>query len=312
MDVKRINLDEEICIDEPIAACIGYFDGLHKGHQALLEKTKLEARRQNAKSALITFCPDPKDVITNQIHKHIQSFAERLAIIEAMGIQMVIILDFDKRLCNQTADEFVSDILYKLNLKALICGFDFHYGHKGLGDHRSLALAAEGHFPLYVIASVNYEGIKISSTRVRTAIINGDVALAGELLGYMYHISGIVVHGKKIGRQIGFPTANLKTSDEILYPMDGVYLGYVKYQEKYYKSMINIGTNPTVAKGNKRTIEAYLLDFDQDIYGEKIIVYLHQKCRDVVRFANLDKLKEQLSQDVQKARGLPDGQCFIL
>lgn len=312
MDIKRIDLNDEICLMDPIVACIGYFDGLHKGHQALLKKTKEEALRLNVKSALITFSPDPKDIITSQTHKHIQSFDERLAIIAAMGIEMVIILQFDQKLCVQSKDEFVEDILYKLNLKGLVCGFDFHYGHKGQGDHRSLALAAKDRFPLYVIDSVNYEGVKISSTRVREAIVNGDVSLAAELLGYMYHISGRVEHGKKIGHKIGFPTANLKTSDEILYPMDGVYLGYVKYQKEYYKSMINVGTNPTIADGNKRTIEAFLLNFNEEIYGENIIVYLFCKCRDVIKFANIQQLKEQLIKDAEKAKELPDDQRFIL
>ncbi len=312
MEIIEFGINDEIVIKDKIVACIGYFDGLHKGHQALAQKAKSEALKRKAKSALITFYPDPKDVITSSYHHHIQSFKDRIRIIEAMGIDLLIIMAFDKEMCQMPKDLFFEKILLKLNLSALVCGFDYHYGYKGEGDHKSLVKSAIGHFDVYVIDSINYSNEKISSTRVKKAIEDGAVDLARELLGYAYFIRGEVVHGKKIGHDLGFPTINLKVDKEIILPKEGVYLGYVKYDDHYYKSMINIGKNPTISPDNSETIEAHLLDFEKKIYGEEVIVYFKEYLRSDKRFTSLDELKKQLSEDKKAALRLADDERFIL
>ena len=306
-----INNQNTISIKSPIVACIGYFDGLHRGHQALLDKTKELAKLYNARSVMIGFAPDPKEVLTGQKGKHIQVYEDRLKIAEAMGIDDIIVIAFTKELSHMDKDMFFETVLKKLPLKALVCGFDFHYGYKGGGDAYSLKESAKD-YEVIIIDEVLYEGEKISSTRVREAIENGDMRLVNTLLGYTYFIHGEVIHGKHYGHDIGFPTANLAIDEEILYPQDGVYIGYCKVEDTIYKAMINIGCNPTIASDNDLTLEVHILDFDGDIYGKDIYVYFCERIRDVIRFSSLNELKAQLTKDKQIAKGQADEVKFIL
>ena len=306
MEIIKFSLDETKAFNEQISACIGYFDGLHKGHQALVKKAQEEAKKRGIKSGIITFFPDPKDVITGKKHKHIQSFEHRLKIFEAYGIDVCIVFDFTLDMCTLSKEDFFNRVLLKLDLACLVCGFDFHYAYKGSGDYHSLIEASKGLFEVNVIDSVNYESEKISSTRVRAAIENGQMELANQLLGYTYHLIGKVVHGKCIGHKLGFPTANLEVDDETIYPSNGVYIGYIKSRGRIFKAMINVGCNPTISDHNLTTIEAHIIDFNDDIYGEELIIYFISKIRDVIKFSSKEELARQLESDTLKARGQSD------
>lgn len=312
MEIIKFSLNETKALNEPISACIGYFDGLHKGHQALVKKAQEEAKKRNIKSGIITFFPDPKDVITGKTHKHIQSFNHRLKIFEAYGIDVCVVFDFTLEMCTLSKEDFFENVLKKLDLQCLVCGFDFHYAYKGSGDYHSLLEAANGLFDVKMIPSVDFEAKKISSTRVREAIEKGQMELANNLLGYTYHLIGTVVHGKHIGHELGFPTANLEVDEETIYPNSGVYIGYIKSRGRIFKAMINVGCNPTIASNNKTTIEAHIIDFNDDIYGEELIIYFKSKIREVTKFKNKEALSKQLSLDTYKTRGQEDEPSLLL
>lgn len=312
MKVYYYDLKEKIDLKDPICACIGYFDGLHKGHQALITKTKDLARKYNSESTLITFYPDPKDIITKKRHRHIQAFSDRLKIAEKMGIDNCIVFAFDEDFSHLDEDAFFEKVLCSLPLKALVCGFDFHYAHKGRGDALKLKQKAADMFEVVIVDEVCYKGEKISSTAVRLSLEKGDVKLVNTLLGYTYFNKGEVVHGLKNGHRLGFPTANLKIDSEILCPKHGVYIGYAKVDAKIYKAMINIGNNPTIADNNGVTYEVNILDFDRCIYGENIIVYLCERIRDDRRFSSMEELREQLKKDQKQAMSQDDRDDFIL
>ncbi len=304
--------DKTIEIDSPIVACIGYFDGLHRGHQALLEKTIELAKVHDARSVMISFAPDPKEVITGQKYRHVQGYADRLRIAEAMGIDDIIVMAFTEDLCHMDKDSFFEHVLKRLPIRALVCGFDFHYGYKGQGDAYSLKEAAKDMYEVVIIDEVLHEGEKISSTRVRAAIEAGDIKLVNTLLGYTYFVHGEVVHGRHYGHKIGFPTANVALDEEILYPKAGVYIGYCKVDDALYKAMMDIGHNPTIADDNDMTFEVNIIDFEGDIYGKDIYVYFADRIRDCVRFAGLDELKAQLAIDQAAAKGQADDVTSIL
>ena len=211
----------------PMCACIGYFDGMHLGHQALVKATVALAEKHNCESALITFEPDPwvtikglKDV------KHITTMRQRINRAVELGIQNIIILDFDKEMSELSPTDFIHKTLAKLNLKGIVCGFDFHYGLHGAGDCNTLKEETE--YDVVVIDAVEDELGKISSTRICDAIIQGDMPAIKMMLGQFYSLEGIVRHGHQQGRLMGFPTANIDYSDEYLLPKEGVYASMVE------------------------------------------------------------------------------------
>ena len=291
-------------------AVIGYFDGLHKGHQALVKKSQMIAKEKSLLNALITFSPDPNDILLSQKTKHLQRFEERLRVIESLGVDLCYVLSFDKEFASLDPDCFLSEVIAKLNLYALVCGFDFHYGQKGQGDADSLK--KEAPFDVYVIPEVVFEKQKISSTRIKKALINGEIELVNKLLGYKYFIGGRVVHGKRIGHKLGFPTINLAIDEEVLLPKEGVYLAYSKVDDCLYPALVNIGNNPTIAANNDLTIEAHILDFDQEIYQKEVRLYLLSYLRPCQRFDSKEDLSKQLEEDVMKARRRLTGGYFIL
>ena len=311
MKIYLSNCDVHTDLNEAVVACIGYFDGLHIGHQSLIEKTKEIAEKKGVKSAIITFYPDPKDIITKKKHQHIQKFDDRLKIAEGMGIDIAIVYSFTEKMCKMHEGDFFTDVLCDLPLEGLVCGFDFSYGYKGEGTPQDLIKHAEGRYPVYVIDEVVYKGIKISSTRIREAIKAGDIELVNDLLGYPYFNRGTVVHGKQNGRKLGFPTANIRLDDEILCPKTGVYIGFVRYDGTIYKAMCNIGKNPTIANDNQLTYEVHIVDFDKDIYGEELTVYLKKRIRDDKRFASFDDLRQQLAKDLSLAMEQEEDEYLI-
>lgn len=303
MIVRRIRYDETIDTKEDLCACIGYFDGMHKGHMQLVSKTLEIAKLHNMKSALITFDPDPWVVLKGINPAHITSMDERIAIGESFGLDEWIIVDFSRGLSQLSYEAFEDEILVKLHVKHLICGFDYSYGYKGSGN--TTTLIESNKFDVHVIEPVEYNNEKISSTRIENEIKNGNVDKVTTLLGRPYSIKGTIIKGSAIGRTIGFPTANIQLKYDSLIPKKGVYIGYTLVDGKNIRSMMNIGHNPSINFQQELRIESHLLDFNEDLYGKEVEVIFIKRIRDEQRFNNKEELINQMKKDVLEASRLP-------
>lgn len=278
------------------SCCIGYFDGLHTGHQALLENCIRIAKSKSIQSGLITFEPDPwKIFFPSKVCKHITTLQDRITLAHSMGIDIVYVITFSKEFAALDVQSFHS-ILEKMHVKDLTCGFDFKYAKKNTGNVETLK--EQNIFSVSIIDSVNKKNEKISSSRIEPLILSGKVDVANDLLGYLYSIEGTVEHGFKRGSTLlQFPTANLKPNPDYLIPSNGVYAGFVSVQGVMYPCMINVGNNPTF-KNKSITIEANIFDFDQDIYGLNVRFFFAKKTRNEIRFENISCLKKQLTKDI--------------
>ncbi|MEG0296003.1 MAG: bifunctional riboflavin kinase/FAD synthetase [Clostridium sp.] len=281
---------------------LGSFDGLHKGHLSLVQKIKELSKKNNGLSTLFTFtkhpleeiCPDkaPKLVIDNDY---------KFRILKQQQVDLVIMRDFDNDFMKKTPEEFVKMLVEEYNAKGIVVGFNYRFGYKNQGDTNLLIeLSKKYGYEVAVMTPCTYTDEVISSTRIRNSILNGNVTDARKMLTRPYSLEGEVVHGKKLGRTIGFPTANMEVSKKMVIPQNGVYYTNVLYNNNIYKAITNVGNNPTV-NGQKLTIEPYILDFDKDIYGEKIRVYFLERIRDEKKFESLDALVNQLKMDAEYA-----------
>ena len=297
MRIIQIDVNKPIKIDRPIVACIGYFDGLHIGHQALINKTKEISKEKNLETALITFDPDPWVTLKGLDNvKHLTTMKQRINLAVHHGIRNIIILKFTKEMANLSFEDFTEKILGQCNIKNLVCGFDFRYGRNGEGN--SLTLKASGLFDVTIIDSVNFENEKISTTRIIECLGIGNIELANKLLGYNYEIQGKIIKGNQKGSKIGFPTANIQSETEYYLPKNGVYACYLKVFNKKYKAMVNIGHNPTFNFVKNISIEAHIIDFNHDIYGCNVSLEFVKFLRDEKKFNNIDNLILQLEQDL--------------
>ena len=302
MRIVNVKLGEIRKQKNPVVACIGYFDGMHKGHQALVNATLEKAKELGVESGLITFDPDPwvtlrdaKDV------KHITPLQQRINIAVELGIKNIFILNFTKEMAALSPVDFIK-VLDSCNIKALICGFDYHYGQFGKGDIESLKRDAD--FEVIVIDAVSDSEGKISSTRITNLIEEGEVHKAEELLGYAYRVEGYVVHGNAKGRTIGYPTANVSVPSEYLEPKSGVYACFALVDGKKYKAMVNIGHNPTFNYTEAMSLEAYILDFSGDLYDKRLKISFKYYLRPEKKFKYIGNLKMQLEQDEFAVRTL--------
>ncbi|MFV0479694.1 MAG: riboflavin biosynthesis protein RibF [Anaerorhabdus sp.] len=297
MDYITLKLDEINFLEKRVA-CIGFFDGLHLGHQRLIEKTNQLAKETGCKSSLITFSPDPWEVIKKMDHiEHLTPLNKRVELAKKMGIDEVIVVNFTESVSQLSSESFVKEILIPCNLETLICGFDYHYGFRGQGDSESLQKEAEGTFDVIIVESINQENKKISTTRICECLENGDITEANQLLGRMYEVEGIVISGNQKGREIGFPTANIQLNDSFLLPHPGVYCGKIKLDDTLYIAMINIGHNPTMNLQTKLSLEVHILNFDQSVYGKKISLFFDKFLRYEEKFPTLQELISQLEAD---------------
>lgn len=298
METVVLSLNKENKIETPVVACIGFFDGLHLGHQALISKTLELAERHQAKSALITFDPDPWVVIKDvKEYQHLSTIKRREELASKLGIDMIITLDFTKEMSALTPYDFLHQALVPCNLKALVCGFDFHYGLKGMGNPDILRKDAKDIFEVEVIDSVNEEDKKISTSRIVEYLENGEITHANRLLGYLYQVEGTVIHGQKRGREIGFPTANIDVNPEYIIPKIGIYEGWVNVANEWYPAIVNIGHNPTFNYSNKLSIEAHILNFNRQIYGQNVKLEFVKYLRDEMKFKSIGELIKQMEND---------------
>jgi riboflavin kinase/FMN adenylyltransferase len=280
---------------------VGTFDGLHIGHQRIIHRMVELAEEQNGETVVITFNPHPRLVIDagNYNLKFITTEHKKFELLEALGIDHLIILPFTKAFAEIPARDFIRDYLvHKLHVKMLVVGYDHHFGKNREGNFDQLfKQGIQYGFGVEEIPAQYVEDIAVSSTQIRNALNEGDLRLTNRMLGYDYSITGRVTEGNKIGRAIGFPTANIEIEDKYkLIAAGGVYACEVEVAGKIYKGMGNIGTRPTIGN-HDFTTEVHIFDFDEDIYGKEITIYFIDRVRDEVKFNSLDDLKSQLIKD---------------
>lgn len=297
-DISQIRLGTDRRV-----ACIGFFDGVHLGHQTLINKTIERAKELGVQSTLITFNPDPWSVLNNKSSvKHITPIKEKLNVLESLGLDETIVINFTKSFAGLAPEEFVNQVLIDLGIVELVVGEDFKFGKKGSGNVSYLKEQYEHAFTTHVMTIKKEEQNKIGSTQIIQSIIHGDLEKTSSMLGRYYTVSGFVIDGQKQGRKIGFPTANLDIVDEYVLPKPGVYAGYTQVDDRIFKSIINIGYNPTFNTRDEISVETHLLDFDEDIYQQVIHQSFVKRLRDELKFETIDELIKQMQDDEQEAR----------
>jgi riboflavin kinase/FMN adenylyltransferase len=289
---------------------IGTFDGVHLGHQKIIERLKSEAKKVNGETVLFTFFPHPRMVInpTNHGLKLIQTQAEKIENLERLGLDHLIIFPFTKSFSNLTADEFVKEYLIeKLHVKTIVVGYDHQFGKNREGTLKHLQKLSETlPFEVIEIPAHEVDEINVSSTKIRKAIEIGDVQTANSYLNEPFEISGKVVKGNQIGRTIGFPTANIEIGDELkIIPAIGVYAIEIVLEDKrILQGMMNIGIRPTVTDAKEVKVEVFIFDFSEAIYDQRIKIYLLQRIRGEHRFQSVEVLRAQLQEDEKTVRSI--------
>ncbi len=299
-------------------AATGFFDGVHKGHYKVIERVCSLAKEQGLESQIITFWPHPRSVLQQDAHdlRLLTSLEEKRELLNKMGIDRITVLEFTKEFSELSTEEFVKEYLIKrCGVKVLVIGYDHRIGNeKNQSQAEMIKKCSDAGLEVVRIEEVtvdNDESAIVSSTKIRNLIKQGDIFAANNYLGYQYSIRGVVVSGNRLGRTIGFPTANLSLYDPLkLVPECGVYLVRAKLNPKMinsaksndYKAICNIGYRPTVGDNNSLTIETHLLDFNEEIYGLDLSIDFISRIRDEQKFSSLDELKYQLEIDKNFAR----------
>lgn len=283
----------------------GTFDGVHYGHQKILRKVVKTAKEKNGKSVVITFWPHPRFVLKkgHDELKLLSTFEEKAKLIEENGIDYLVKIPFTKEFSELSSEEFINQILVeKINTKKLVIGYDHRFGKNREGgfDYLKKNSARYG-FEVEEIPRQDIEHVGVSSTKIRDAIMNGQIHEATEFLGRPYSLSGFVKDGDRIGRSIGFPTANIDVPESYkLIPADGAYAVLLDYKGNTLQGMLNIGQRPTVS-GEERRIEVHIFDFDEEIYNERLTIYFIKLLRREQKFDSIDQLRLQLNNDKQSA-----------
>ncbi|MDM5327934.1 bifunctional riboflavin kinase/FAD synthetase [Neobacillus sp. CF12] len=297
-----LNIDKAVL--PPLSMALGYFDGVHRGHQKVILEAKEQAVQKGLHSAVMTFDPHPSVVLgKNQKHvQYITPLPAKIKIIEDLGIDYLFVVHFTTEFANLLPQEFIDQYVIDLNVKHVVAGFDFSYGRMGKGTMESLPFHSREKFTFSVVEKFTSGDEKVSSTRIRKYIRDGKTVQLPELLGRFYQTEGIVVHGDKRGRTIGFPTANVDTIDEYIVPPLGVYAVKIKIGESWYEGVCNVGYKPTFNKeALKVSVEVHIFDFKEDIYGQQVTVEWHQYLRKEQKFTGIDELVSQIERDKQNA-----------
>ena len=297
---------KKICVPykkRNIVAAIGVFDGVHKGHQKILKKAVSVASALSMKALVITFHPHPRRIIDPDSKiNFLTTTAHKSGLIKKIGVDFLLDLKFTRKLAEMKAEDFVRNVLMgKLNIKALVVGKNFLFGRGGEGNFRLLKNMGKRYgFNVFGIEPLRIKGIQVSSTKIRKAIEKGDLATASLMLGRPVSVLGTVVKGRKIGRRLGFPTANINPHHEAI-PPGGVYAVDAKVRGKKYMGVLNIGIRPTFDLKKEPSIELYIFKFKRDIYGKDVEVIFRYKIRDEKRFASSEALKDQIKKDIIRA-----------
>ena len=287
---------------------IGMFDGVHLGHQQVLRQAIEDSHQHEALSVAVTFDRHPTSVIApDRAPALLQTRAQRLRAIESLGIDAALVIEFDEAFCRKPGAEFVRELVDGFGAIHSICvGANFTFGHRRDGDAKLLRTLGQAlGFHVHGLAAVSLDGQAVSSTRIRAAVRDGRLDDAGQMLGRTFAIEGTVIEGDRRGRELGFPTANLDT-DGLVLPPNGVYAAHVRLgQEEAHRAVLNIGLRPTLAKPEPTLqVEAHLLDFDGELYGQVMEIEFVEQLRDEQRFDSTDELAAQISRDIEHARTL--------
>jgi riboflavin kinase/FMN adenylyltransferase len=306
LQVLRDPLRSNVDLPRGGVVTVGNFDGVHLGHQAMLRDVSARAREAGAPSVVVTFDPHPLKVLhPERAPKMIQTLRQREEAIEACGIDALVLVPFTRDFSLMPAGEFARELLGKrLRAREVCVGARFVFGRERGGDLELLRrVGAEAGFTVHGLADVSDAAGPVSSTRIRTALAGGDVAVANALLGRPYAMDGIIAKGDRMGRKIGFPTMNLQPGNE-LYPMDGVYFTSVRIDsfERTFACVTNIGRRPTVYEDYATTIESYILDFSSDVYGERVRLSFFDRVREEMTFPSMLELTAQIRLDVEATR----------
>jgi len=297
------NPDPSQVFCEKTVITIGNFDGVHNGHREIFRRMKQASILQNLKSMVVTFEPHPLAVLApHALPPMITTYFQKTALIAEEGIDFLVIISFTPDFSMIPADEFVRDILYRvLGMQHIIIGHDYRFGAGRQGNFETLTvLSRELGFTMEDTEPVGKDGIIYSSSLARRLIADGDMEQTALVLGKYYMISGKVVHGREIGRAIGFPTANISTENELI-PQDGVYAVFVRYSGELYNGACSIGINPTF-EGGERSIEVFLLDFSSDLYNQEIEIFFVQRLRGVLKFTGAEELIKAINYDIAVTR----------
>jgi len=292
--MKVIELNKDVVIEEPITLTIGNFDGLHLGHQTLLNTVKSFS---DSKHAALTFDPHPRKYFMGHAYKTLFTIKGKINLFSNKDFDYLIVGKFNQDLANKSVLEFI-EILRNLNVKRLVLGKDFRFAKKASGSIEDL----KKHFEVIVIDTIKSdETERISTTLIKTYINDGNISEANKLLGYDYHVLGTVEHGNKVGRKLGFPTANIDYED-ILLPKTGVYLVKVNIDNKNYYGLANVGFNPTINVSKNKRLEVYILDYNDNSYDKEVIVTFIKRLRDELKFDTVEELIKQMENDEINAR----------
>lgn len=301
MEVIKLQHPHKMSNLPPLVMALGYFDGVHLGHQRVINEAKKESIRLGLKSAVMTFDPHPSVVLGKSIKhvRYISPLNEKIRLFEKLGIDFVFIVNFSLEFANLLPQEFVDQYIIGLNIKHVVAGFDFSYGRMGKGTMETLLFHSRNKFTYTVISKLANEGEKISSTLIRLYISNGKTEELLKLLGRYYQTTGEVIHGDKRGRTIGFPTANIDIFDDYLLPPLGVYAVRIEIMGQWYDGVCNVGNKPTFNKENsdKPTVEVHIFDFNQEIYGQIVKIEWHKYIRNEQKFNGINELVEQIEKD---------------
>ena len=300
--LKVFNSINDFITHKKTIVTLGTFDGVHIGHNAILDKICNAAQQENLESVILTFFPHPRLIVSNNYDiKLLNTIEEKSALLKKKGIQNFIIHPFDKTFSELTPREFVTQVLVgKLNIQKIIIGHDHKFGKDRAADFNDLInFGKEFGFEVEEISAQQINEVSVSSTKIRNSLLEGNISLANEYLGYPYVLTGTVVKGNQLGRTIGFPTANVNIPEDYkLIPKNGVYIVTANVNNKTVFGMMNIGVKPTLGE-NKLSIEVHLLDFDSDIYNQKIQVNILERLRDEQKFESFEALKLQIELDKQ-------------
>ncbi|MFZ4679494.1 MAG: bifunctional riboflavin kinase/FAD synthetase [Flavobacterium sp.] len=302
--MKIFNSIKSFNANKPTIVTIGTFDGVHLGHCKILEQITKNAHALNCESLVLTFFPHPRMVLQEGTEmKQLNTLNEKIALLDNLGIDNLVVHPFDKEFSRLTAEEFVKKVLVDVfKIKKIIIGHDHRFGRNRTATIDDLINFGETYgFEVEQISAKEINEVAISSTKIRNALLEGNIELATNYLGYDYSLTGIIIKGKQLGRTIGYPTANITIEEDYkLIPNNGVYIAKSVLNGKTVFGMMNIGNRPTV-DGTKETIEINFFDFKQDLYGQKITISLLHRMRSEQKFESLDALKNQLGKDKKTA-----------
>lgn len=295
-----------VAADSGYSLAIGFFDGIHKGHHELIQQAITNANQYGRRSALMTFDPHPSVVLGGKKEEifYITPLKQKLELLESLGLDDVFIVRFTSDFAKLSPEQFIDEYIIGLRVHHVIAGFDFSFGAFGKGNMSLMEEYGRGQYSVTTVPKVEFEDCKISSTRIRKLLQEGQMDQVRILLGRPFALDGVVVHGDKRGRTINFPTANIEPEEGQFIPANGVYAVRLRVQDSWYDGVCNIGYKPTVQEVKRLSIEVHLIDFDRDIYGEEVRIHWFSAIRTEQKFPSLDALKIQIAKDKETAIGI--------